>query len=252
VEISGSDQIFILGSPRSGTSALLHALKEVFSLQGREEGHLFPVFTSILHTFHEYSTRFKRSPDLLSSCLDTDHFRRHILEYIRGIYKSVHGTGGFIDKTPGAESIVAARLIKETFPKSRILMVRRNGIDYSCSFSKKFCVSIHAAAQSWATCMRALEVARRNCGDFLEIDHSELLLDPESASCKIARYLGRPEQRGSLATVLSQTRVETSAPGGVNFRKAPSRLSDVCWTELEKIQFRETCGPLMLKFGYDF
>lgn len=244
------DRIFVLGSPRSGTSALSRALRRIFGLRGSEEGHVLPVFTGILHTFHAHSTRFREHPYLLASRLDTDHFRRHILEYVRSLYQEAHGGEGFVDKTPGADSIVAAQLIKEAFPRSRIIMLRRNGIGYSCSFSRKFNVGIDAAAQSWAICMKAIEIARESCGDFLEVDHSELLLDRGDTSLEIARHLGRPECGEFLAAALTRARTEASAEDEAALVRAPSRLSDVCWTNLEKRQFRETCGPFMAKFGY--
>ncbi|HJS88314.1 MAG TPA: sulfotransferase [Acetobacteraceae bacterium] len=251
VKALGPDQVFILGSPRSGTSALLHALKTVFGLQGKEEGQTLPVFTGILQIFHGHSARFKGQPYLLASCLDTDHFRRHILEYIRILYRDAHAGAGFVDKTPGAEAIVTAGLIKEAFPASRILMLRRNGIDYARSFSKKFNVDIEAAARSWVICMRALEIARETCGDFLEIDHSELLHDRENTSGLIADYLGHPERREALATRLARTHIEVTSVSEAGCRERSSRLSDVPWDESEKRQFRNICGPFMEKFGYE-
>jgi hypothetical protein len=54
-------QVFVIGSPRSGTSITYYAMREVFDLPGRGESHVIPVFQRVIHTFFRYAQDFAGS-----------------------------------------------------------------------------------------------------------------------------------------------------------------------------------------------
>jgi hypothetical protein len=70
--------------------------------------------------------------------LRTPSFKAAIIDYARAFYQNAHPDGSFVDKTPGAEAILGAILIREIFPRSRIILTRRTGIEVVQSVQKKF------------------------------------------------------------------------------------------------------------------
>jgi hypothetical protein len=62
IKDSGKNQtkVFIAGAPRSGTSIMLFAIKDVFGLPGYGESHVIPAFAQMVHTLFTYMKEFER------------------------------------------------------------------------------------------------------------------------------------------------------------------------------------------------
>src|SRR5689334_17947833 len=150
-------QVFILGCARSGTSITYYAMRDIFGLPGAGESHVMPIFQRVLRDFGAYQRDFAaKDPRLLAASLAPREFRRHIIEYIRQFYVEKYPQGSWVDKTPGAEALVGAPLIRETFPSAKVICTKRNGIEVVQSFRVKFSAEFSAACQAWSLSMNAL------------------------------------------------------------------------------------------------
>jgi hypothetical protein len=243
----GGLKVFILGSPRSGTSITYHAMREVFALPGRGESHVIPVFQRILHLFYNYALEFSAMDGVLARNLDTASFKRFLAGYVREFYGQQYEGGCWVDKTPGAEAILGAELVAQVFPNAKFLLLRRNGIEIVQSAQKKFDMSFSDACRGWATCMEAAESLRARRLDLLELDQFELTNTPEESAARIAAFLACPDKEAELAAFFRDQRVDKTSDHDWTRRVT---LDDVDWNKAQKVEFLDLCGEAMLRAGY--
>jgi len=240
-------RVFVLGPARSGTSAILLALHDVFALSGEGESHVIPAFQRAIYQFSVYCEQLGAGEGILARQLDPLDFRDYVIRYMRDFYAKAFPAGGFADKTPGAEAIAGAPLIRLAFPEARIILTRRSGIAVVQSHVGKFNVEFAEACRGWAACMQAIQEARPATTDLLELDQQELATAPEEAAIRLCRYLRRPERSGELARYFRANRADSSSQH--DWGRTP-RLDDTGWTDAQKQTFREICGAHMAAFGY--
>ena len=239
--------VFILGSPRSGTSITYYAMREVVGLKGRGESHVVPVFQRMLHQFHTYTTEFRQHPGVLAGDLDTRLLRESFQSYLRAFYAKAYGGHGFVDKTPGAEAIRGCDLIYGAFPAARVLLLQRNGIEVVNSFRSKFGASFENACQSWVHVVDAATQMVAARPELLVVDQFDLTNKPQAAGACIAEYLGCPNLASRLATFFTERRVEQQSTHDWTKRLT---LADVAWSDAQKAHFVAVCGASMASLGY--
>ena len=246
-ESSTKLKVFILGSPRSGTSITYHAMRTVFGLPGMGESHVIPVFQRMIHLFYNYALEFQDVEGVLARNLDTQSFKLAIADYVQAFYSQRYTGGSWVDKTPGAEAILGAELVAQVFPAAKFLLLRRNGVEIVQSALKKFEVSFPEACRGWANCMETAELLRSRPVDILELDQFELSNAPETAAKKITAYLGRPEKEAELTAFFNEQRVDKTSDHDWRRRMT---LDDVDWTAEQKALFEDLCGDWMRQAGY--
>ncbi len=240
-------KVFIVGPARSGTSIMFYAMKEVFGLPGRGEGHVFPAIQRVVHSFYLYSREFAGVDGVLAKELDTREFKRHLSGYVQDFYKQAHKGGSWVDKTPGSEAILGIVLIKEVFPQSRIIVNRRSGIEVVRSHQSKFSASLEDACRSWVNCMQAIVKIRASGLSFIEVDQFDLTNRTEETANDISVFLGSPDKSPQLCSYFLGKRTDQHSSHDWRNRQT---LADVDWSASEKALFREVCGPAMDAFGY--
>ncbi len=239
--------VFILGSPRSGTSITYYAMREVVGLRGRGESHVMPVFQRMLHQFYTYTMDFRKHPGVLAGDLDVRLLRESFHDYLRAFYATAYGGHGFVDKTPGAEAIRGCDLIYGAFPAAKVLLLQRNGIEVVNSFRSKFGASFENACQSWVHVVDAAQQMTAARPELLVVDQFDLTNRPQAASAAIADYLGRPDLASRLAAFFAERRVEQQSEHDWTRRLT---LADTTWTDDQKAYFTEVCGQSMASLGY--
>jgi len=246
---SHGTKVFIAGAPRSGTSILVFALKEVFGLPGFGESHVMPVFQRMVHQLRAYTNGFKSISDpVVLKKLDKSDLERYLFQYIRHFYSENFPQGSWIDKTPSDEAVFGLPLIESVFPDARLIATKRNGIEVVTSHVKKFNSSFNEACLSWVNAMKGLVHARQGCRHLLEVDQYEFLNAPEEVSRRIAIHLNAADRAEQLANYFANHRVEQSSVLGTKDRV---RLADTNWSNDEKELFKQHCGKTMEAFGYE-
>jgi Sulfotransferase family len=244
-------KVFVLGSARSGTSILYLALRRVFGLSGPGESHVFPIFVRILHEFWQYReglvARDANNKKLLAYRLDPKLFRAHLALFIRSFYASQFPTGAWVDKTPGAEAILAASMIMEAFPAAKIIATKRTGVEVVRSFSTKFSSGLEEACNAWAGAMAALHQATEKFPGILVVDQYDIANSPAETAERIATYIGMPEKSAALAEFFAGTEFDRSSTHSWQTRMT---LADVDWGERGRRTFERICGSMMQRFDY--
>src|SRR5215469_3232688 len=209
---SPGTKVFIAGAPRSGTSILVFALKEVFGLPGFGESHVMPAFQRMVHQLRAYTNGFINISDpVMLKKLDRSDLERHLFLYIQQFYVDNFPDGSWIDKTPSGEAVFGLSLIESVFPDARLIATKRNGIEVVTSHVKKFNSSFNEACLNWVTAMKGLLHARQGCRHLLEVDQYDFLNAPEEVSQQISTHLNAADRAEQLATYFANHRVEQSS-----------------------------------------
>jgi hypothetical protein len=234
-------QVFILGSPRSGTSECAATLARVLELPWFGEGHAAPPFM--------------RAADLLSGdqnaqsellkFMAAQGFRAISSNAFRRMYYYMHSSASFLDKTPGAPMIGAAAFLAECFPAGKFVYLRRNGISNVLSRMTKFGGSFDDHCADWVAAMSEWLKVKGKLPHFLEIDQEVMLADPAETAQRLASYLEVKQSEAEIAASLRSGALERTGAG-----IGRSTLSSTGWSGLQIRRFREICGPMMSQCGY--
>src|SRR5690348_4784291 len=139
-------RMFLMGSPRSGTSQLGATLTKVLGLPWLGEGHGAPLFASAADAL----TGDKAAENGLVRHLARENFRQIAIQAARSAYFYMHGSASFVDKTPGVKMIAAAPFLVECFPDSYFIFLRRNPVANIRSRLVKFGGDFEQHCRDWA------------------------------------------------------------------------------------------------------
>jgi hypothetical protein len=251
--LTTSLKLFIAGAPRTGTSILLFALKDVFELPGYGESHVIPAFNEMIHRGYEYLQPFRSTDsaitrEMMVGALQLPDIRAHLSQFIREFYQ-VHFPGGsWVDKTPSSPGVFALVLAEQVFPDARLIVTYRNGIEVVASHVKKFNASFEEACDIWKSAMEGLGAIRPLCKNLLVVDQFDFSNATDDVASKIARHLFRADRAADLALYLRNQRVESSSTHDWGGRL---RLANMSWSEADKELFRRKCGETMREYGYE-
>ncbi len=232
-------QVFILGSPRSGTSELAATLATQLGLPWLGEGHAGPLLAGAADFFAGDAA----SGNDMVRFLADQGLRKVAVEATRGVYFASHGSVSFLDKTPGVPMIGAAPFLLECFPRAKFIFLRRNGVSNVLSRMAKFGGDFQEHCADWAAAMiRWLEVSVE-LPHFLEVNQEDMLDSPEEVAAEVAGYLGVPA--GGIAESLRTGALEHTGAG-----LHRTRLAETGWSADQKAVFARDCGAAMALFGY--
>lgn len=215
-----SRPVFVLGSVRSGTSAVFKALKDGAGLPGYYEGHVTVFFQRVLdiarETYGNYGNSVER---YLLGQVDIDGFSTHVVNYMKRVLGRAYPDGMWIDKTPDdfprAPAIRSAPLMLEMFPEAKFVYCLRRGIENVLSRSKKFPQNpFWYHCRSWAETVKAWFDVKEALGDrAITVSQQELSLYPKRITESLRQFLGlSAAQSNGVEQTLSSARVEQTRP----------------------------------------
>jgi Sulfotransferase family len=234
--------VFILGSPRSGTSTLHFVLKTAFGFEGDTEGHvtnlLYKLIATINDHFIDYSGYGPKGSNTLSSL-----GRDPIISSVALMLLSLASRGRlWCDKTPGADAVRAAPYISALMPQARFIHIVRNGLDNVASRMHKFpgipfnthCAQWAEDAGSWLATRKVLQPT-----SFLELRFDDLRSSPDTLIQKLEDFLQMPGNRafdGELPWI------EAGA----------SHNGSTFWSKTRYEIFNTICFDVMSEYGFKF
>jgi hypothetical protein len=245
--------IFILGSARSGTSAITHALLTATHYAGQEEGHLLDILAALAVEVRKFyieksdewggsrNTMIARVPQrFMEDALDSI-----LLTATKQLFKTPH----WLDKTPNSNMIYLAPRFLRIWPNARFIFMKRRAIENIASRMRKFHYNFAHNCREWTESMQAwMSVRDKLAGSALEVDQIAMLRDPETVADNVSDLLelsdiSRDRLKRQLARERPQrTSINEDAVGGIE---------DQGWTSDMRQAFEEICGPTMDKFGYN-
>ena len=241
VDRSPGLRVFILGSPRSGTSELGGTLALKLRLPWLGEGHAAPLFSVAADSL----TGNARADHGIVRIMAKQGFRRIAIRSLKIAYYFVHASASFLDKTPGVAMIRAAPFLAECFPGAKFIYLRRNGISNVLSRMTKFGGDFDAHCADWAAAMNEWVAVRDRLPGFLEIEQEAMLANPAAAAFRVAEFLGVVQQASEIAASLQGGARERTGAG-----LGRTTLSQSGWSPRQIARFRTLCGPTMEAFSY--
>jgi hypothetical protein len=236
---SPSLRLFLMGSPRSGTSQLARTLSKVLELPWLGEGHAAPLFASAAIALSGDAD----DKNGISRFMAHQGFRQIAIEAAKKAYFYLHGSASFVDKTPGVKMIGAATFLNECFPGSRFVFLWRNPVSNVLSRMAKFGGNFEAHCRDWAGAMNEWLRVRSLLPHYLEIQQEDMREIPDRVAQDIAEYIGIADCAVPISQSLKTESLESTGAGIGNADQLKSS-----WTPEQIATFDKICGPTMRAF----
>lgn len=243
--------VFIVGSPRSGTSALIRVLSAM-GYHGFGEGHFLPLLAHIDLSVDNHFHRFPDTdPSVMLGNIDKRDLKRRIFEVFRTTVNDLNPDEPWFDKTHHPPMIAAIPIIRELWPGSVFVFAKRRGIENVISRLKKFPEHpFEYACSNWAETMAAWRTMRQQLpsGCFIEVEQRDMIQLPERTARSLCAFLQADESALSAAYItMSTQRPQESAEGSAY---KTFSLAESGWTVEQTETFLKHCETEMKQFGY--
>ena len=244
--------VFIVGSPRSGTSVLTRALTAA-GYHGFEEGNLLGLSQIVEQQVDWYfEANDAISPGTLLGNVNQTALKVRFFAVFKEVLERLNPRAPWFDKTGNPETIMMLPRIMEAWPNSRIIFARRRGIENVMSRLTKFPERDFAYhCQDWANNMRAWRTTSEQLDQarILEVDQRQMLETPEIVGGRLGGLLGLTDiQQGTVIRVLRTERPQENFPGSAS---RTAGILESGWSREQIEIFRAICGEEMVWFGYE-
>lgn len=257
------EPIFIVGSPRSGTTILAKSLARHGDLWTSDESaHLFHLFGGSRTSQILDRGRSQPSPSWLATEeVGNEEFLRYLGLGLNALYTSRSGGKRWIEQTPLNTLMIED--LASMFPDAVFLHMVRDGRrvvqsmlhfldnwseDRREAMSKHigaWTVDFTKACETWCEYVdRAAAFAAENPDRCLTVRNERLAEDPESGFARILDFLKLPAEPGP-ATHFRRQRVNSSFRDGG--QPEPWRR----WDVERRREFAEIAGPTMARAGFE-
>ncbi len=243
--------VFIVGSPRSGTSALVDALF-AGGYHGFREGNFLGLLGNINDTIgHYFASVDTGSPKTLITQMTDREVRDSIRDLVCGMVEEKNQQGPWLDKTGNVPMLKALPDVVGYWPDSRVIFAKRRGVENVASRLVKFPgLGFDRHCADWALTMRTWRQVRERLEPwrFVEVDQQDMIGRPTETASALAAFLGLgPAQELAMETTFRSGRPQQTAPGTAE-RRLP--LSETGWTDEQRKEFVRVCGPEMTEYRY--
>jgi hypothetical protein len=244
--------VFIVGSARSGTSAMTLGLMASTRYTGHEEGHFVGLLAPLLVDLHKYyvwrSDDHLGRTDTMLSRISQNFMRDAIYHGMIEAARALYPDGLWVEKTPHSNMIHLAPRLREVWPNARFILMRRRAVENIASRSRKFDFDFKYNCEEWASALEAWVSVRDMLGGVaLEMDQQFMASEPAEAAKVVGEFLSlEAEEVAHLEQTLATARPQRT---GAHFGEVKD-IQDMGWQPHEIAIFHELCGPMMREFGY--
>ena len=249
----GRFPVFVVGSPRSGTSILVDALLSS-GYVGFREGNFLPLISSINQVIDRHSKIFgDPKVPVLAANVDFDDLKKRIQGLFKKIVDELNPTDGWFDKSGNPDMINVIPELRKLWPESVYIFARRRGIENVSSRLKKFPghgFDYHCT--DWARNMSAWRAIRSitpsSC--YIEIDQQDIIQSPEKTAETLGGLLGIDEHSVSkMAATMLNNRPQETVSGSAS---RVLTLAGSGWSETQQATFLRICAAEMVAYDYTF
>ncbi len=264
----GENLIFIVGSPRSGTTYLRRLLESFPGIHSGEESHLFEHVGPFVDLWHGYA-QSQADPNYYAVGLPVyfteEEFitiaRKLVSELMKPMLANLTPGELFLEKTPS--HALYLHTIQELLPKARIIHILRDSRDVVASLLAK-----SREKQAWAPsqadqCAQVwieyVEHVNRIASSyppeaFLEVRYESLVDSPQVVLKTIANFLDRDWSGEEIQTAITQNSIESTRAqfGQQHVRRGGSGYWQQDLTRWEKFRVWQVARNTMSKVGYEW
>lgn len=249
--VQSSASVFVLGCPRSGTSALSWAIAQHSEFWTSAESnflsHFF--FNDWLH--RQYKSGTTRGPKhwLSKNNVSYDEYAAYIGLGIDAMYLKYSKNKRWVEQTP--EYTLSGMDFAIMFPNTKFIHLVRDGRAVVQSmihsgFPVAWATDFKLACQTWVRFIeKGFETQRTYPERTIEIRNEDLVVDPERQCRRLFEFLDVGVESGPVE-YLQNKRVNSSFKGGLERPRGP-------WFDWNKEQikiFRKVAGETLESIGY--
>lgn len=243
--------IFVVGSPRSGTSMIQWALREHSHLWGGQESdYLLPLVKS-LKEHHSYGSSRGRLHWLSGQKVGWDEFLRHVGYGINSLYTDRAKGLRWVEQTPLYTLMLDDLAVM--FPDAVFLWMLRDGreVAHSLQHFEANQQDLPVGTETWRRYTQAaLDFNQSTHGDrVFTMRFAEVVTEPESALEPLWEFLAIPSEDGP-AQMIRDRKLNSSFATGEEGDRA--RRGWRSWTAEERHQFASIAGSTMEQFFPDW
>jgi protein-tyrosine sulfotransferase len=265
------DPVFIIGSPRSGTSILAWSLAQHSDLWTEAESDIFFYLLRDDHLERAFETSVARTDGtwLGNRGVDLEQFLVHLGLGLNALLTG-NRSGRWVDQTP-ANTVVVDRLA-EMFPRARFLHILRDGrrvVHSMMNFHRAlgepeavermrsagrlppWTTDFGDACRTWARFVNiASDFCRRNPDRSFRLTNERLITDPDSSMQGLFEFLGL-QHEPDPARFLRTHRINSSFAASGKSAESPPALTEPWWDWLpeQRRTFYEHAGATMVASG---
>jgi hypothetical protein len=244
------DPVLVVGSPRTGTTALALGLQAA-GISGFSEGHLLMLFVRIEQTIAKYyqDEAANTLPGTLLHALPMPKLVSAYRDLARSIVDEAHDGKPWFDKTAHGGMVGCLPFFRSMWPDAKIIFTKRRPIENLQSRLKKFahmsfaehCADLRYVFLTWAQ-------MRDQMANWLEVDQYDLITECEATSKAVANFLSLDSES---ANFLYQTVLNTH-PERSAFSYEPLKFSSLDWDTEKKETFVTQLGDVMKLYNYGY
>jgi len=244
------DPILVVGSPRTGTTALALGLTAA-GISGFAEGHLLMLFVRVEQAISKYyqDEASNNLPGTLLHAMPMPKLATAYRDLARSILDEAHGDKPWFDKTAHGGMVGALPFFRSVWPGAKIIFTKRRPIENLQSRLKKFphmsfaehCADLRYVFVTWAN-------VREQIGNWLEVEQYDLVAECEATCKAITNFLGLDSKASEAfyQTVLN-TQPERSAPS-----YEPLKFANLNWDAAKKEIFIRELDEVMKLHNYGY
>ncbi|MGC8915621.1 MAG: sulfotransferase family protein [Thermoanaerobaculum sp.] len=209
-----AELVFVVGCPRSGTSALAWALAQHSALlTDSESNFLYSLFSSgAIEKAWEVSSRVEKGFVQRFQVTRGEFYQAACLGFA-SLFKCAAGAKRWVDQSP--ENVLVADQLAVGFPKAKFVQVVRDGRAVVRSmlgsgFAEPWASDAAEACKTWAFYVDTGLAKARELGDkMITVPHRAMVLQPRRVMRAVLAFLGLAYEDGP-AQFLSESRVNSS------------------------------------------
>ena len=241
--------LFVIGSPRSGTSILVDALLSA-GYWGFREGMLLQMIYHVDQMIDRQFSVFKGEQNLISA-VDKDKLKADLFQVFKDTAEANNKLAPWFDKTGNPDMILAVPVIAKLWPNSAFVFAKRRGIENVLSRMKKFPRhNFEYHCTDWAKNMATWREVRTKIDPFryIEIDQFDIIQQPEYIATRLREFLRLPPERQRIIlTTFQMNRPQQTAEGTA---ARVYSLDAAVFSDDQRAIFLKNCKIEMDAYGY--
>lgn len=240
--------VFILGSPRTGSSVLHWSLCQSPAFWGSSESDFLHDLAPAVINAWERGTALGEHSWLVREGVGEDEFVGRFAMLLEDLFRSRAGGAHWVDQTPMYVHI--APELARLFPHARFLVLFRDGRQAVPSIQFLRGHAFPEAVEEWrSTTERGLALLSSEPARSHPVCFEDLVLNTHDCLARVFDFLGEPLCEDSVAFVQTHDPINTSFAGEPSADKLRPRWTG--WPWWQRLAFQRLSGGLLRRLGYE-
>lgn len=241
--------VFIVGSPRSGTSVLHWSLLEHPELWGSEESEFMIPMAKALRQGYEDGVRFGEHAWLLQQKVGFEEYCAYMGVGVDQLYRHRSGGLAWVEQTP-AYSLITEELAL-MFPKARFLYIHRDGRKVNESMRRMWQWSVEEAAKAWVEHNQQCLALEHAYPDRVHrIAYAQMVDQPEQVFRGICEFLALPYAASMTRYFDGQAPINASPGTEKESGKDKLSVRSNEWSDDDQDCYWQQAGDMMNTLSY--